>query len=333
MILQPSQIEKINREVIVIPVNGLSNRLRAIASGLILANQIGATFSFSWPLSEIMQCKPEDILSEDFIKEAFLTKDLSEVAEATRENQPFFVEFKTENSRVVSFSGGREGEQRFMQKLEEICSVEESNLRIIIKSGGLFHFCKGNCKSDCSNFQENRRQIYSKLGKSQEVQKRLDEALNHLPKNFGSLHLRFSDKRIDQSISPYRIFRFTLKRGRELSGQNFPLFICGDEHSEIENMAEKFSKQNIQVFRRQNINLERNTEESAVDAYVDWLILSRSKWLVYFTNTSFSYEAAIFGGFTDSSYRIHQRFSNARSIKAKILSSLIFKINQISSNR
>lgn len=299
------------REFYLLPVNGLINRTRAIASAHIFALEFGMKFRFLWPDEEIMNCDPSDIYSTRYVSKYYI-KESEFVPSELFEARNLF-RFGIDGCNLL-VAGGRDGEQRFIPQLKSELQFNSNLLRISIKSGGLFHACRKIDCLDCDTFREKRREVYNEIGTSQTVLEEIYEMEKGLAKRYVGVHLRLTDKS-HQKVKQNRMLKEYRKRLSKLGekGKLPDLIICGDEAKGIENLKDYFQKNGVRVFSRSNLEFDRSKRRNTISAFADWHLLAKCISVIFVGNTSFAYEAIVLGGTINDSTRLNPRFVNTRA--------------------
>lgn len=314
--------------IVLMPINGLVNRIRSMASAYILAEQKDLDLDFIWADSEVMNCAPQELFSREFCHKYFGRNSLDAEYEAL---SGIDVETFFESGKYLILAGGRTGEQAYMDRILKRLKSKSNINTILMKSGGLFHACAITNCSDCKEFQSGRARFYSTLGMSTSVMKEVELIKMKLGDSYYGLHLRQTDKSRDERVSIKRIIRAmrndSAKNG--FASNEVPsVFLCGDDKSGLEEASYILDKFGLNNFFRSEINFNRETAQNAISAYADWLTLSRAKKIFFYGNTSFSYEAAVFGKIFDQSIHLEPYGKKLIWFFQKTNRSIQYKIKQ-----
>jgi hypothetical protein len=293
-------------KLVLIPINGLVNRLRAMASAAIFAEQHSMSLDFFWIATNVMNCNPLEVFSSEFCQAHFKSVDNNSSLDflASQREEIFAVK-----GSDLLVAGGRSGEQKYLAKVKETLIPNAKILRLIIKSGGLFHDCEHIGCVDCKSFREKRADFYRAIGSSTPVMSEVDFLESKLGSDFIGLHIRQTDKSRDERVSINRMIRELKKELKKKDlYKEFPrVFVCGDDPRGLEEVSRLLNKLRIENLVRLDIDFNRENSSNAISAYSDWLMLSRATKIFFYGNTSFSYEAAVLGGVFDQSVHLEPR--------------------------
>jgi hypothetical protein len=320
------------RVFFLIPVNGLANRLRAMASAFIWTYESGYDLRILWQDSEVMACSPEKLFGVKFIEEHFInTLPFNLEHLLSRQESTYYFEA---NRSLLYLAGGRRGEQELIEKTQ---NDWKSNLDlpkfIVMKSGGLFHECKKNNCQDCEEFQLKRQRFYRGLDISEGVSKRVKEFSDIGISRFISIHLRLTDKPRHERVSIPRILRATNQIARFADPKEWTnnIAIFGDEEQTLNLLYKELQKSNFRVWRRSNPSYNRRDSENTINAFADWIIMSESKSILFHGNTSFSYEAAVRGGLLKDSVQLQPRAKKLLKFVVFLQKAIAYKWRELES--
>ena len=277
------------RQVLVVPWNGYVNRLQALASASILAQQVGAPLQVAWEAQPEAPARAEDIFSTSFIKRhlvppSFVTKILGQ----PHKTMPRYL--TTNPTRKIAFLAGHDkGEQAFMPALKSLLESESDIETLVILAGGKFHLL------DQADFISMRRKFYMGLGYNSEIHSRAGHVIErHRP--YIGLHIRQTD-RSREAPRPAAI-QAALEQLVDKAGVG-NVFIAGDTETARTEWAVRVSRMGLRVWTSDARNFNRHQSEAAKDAIVDWLALGGAEAIVYSATSSFGQEAALMNAQTD----------------------------------
>jgi len=282
-----------------VPQNGLANRLQAIASGILLANELGMTLKVHWIVEKAMPISSNEIFDEKTLLEYFISPEESNVYNEIVEKAKYFVSL---DANYIVVKGMRLGEQRLMNKLKNEITNQKENLDIVVISGGKFLLNRNRFFTDSSTFRTLRKEVYNQLKFHKKILENVDALQKQLGKNYVAVHLRGTD-RISETI---KIKKFIKLLKLDLNKIYESIFICGDSYDRrmaLQDLLEKTGFNNIVV---PEIDFSRSTVSGIQDAAADWLVLSKAKKIIFSEGTTFSYEAAVAGGVFSNSVILKQ---------------------------
>lgn len=279
------------KRVIVVPRNGYLNRLQAMASASILAEQLGAEFSVCW-LPQPAAPAPGVVVFGETSGLAFISEsELQMILGSSLESFPLYVNSQDVSGvgKVVTFAGHDLGEQPLMSELSQELRVSEFDYLVLV-AGGRFSESVGSQSIDwdSEDFRELRRGWYQALEFSPDIDSVWPEFVRE---PFLGLHLRYSD-RSHQTPSRAEIERAVV----ELCGSSGieRVFIASDSRKERDHWSQLLWKLGLSPwFFESNLVGEFSGDTAAL---VDWRILTHAQAIVYFGESSFGYEAAVASG-------------------------------------
>ena len=288
------------KKVILVPRNGYINRLQAMASSAILAESIGADFHVFWEsepiapapcesLFDLSSFTPETFLAGGIV-EKFLGCSLGEFPRYVTNRVAFKV------GSVVALAGHDRGEQPLMDEFAHL--VHKVNpVALVIAAGGRFSLQAGSkpVTWDSPEFQLQRADWYQKISFAPEIE---FACLQSSVEPSLGLHLRYSD-RSHQAPSRREIANAVLSLV-ERTGIN-RMFVASDSRHERENWLEKLREMGLDAWSLPPDMIVGSENYAARAALVDWRILSSTSGMVFFTESSYGYEAAVASGCFESS--------------------------------
>lgn len=273
----------------VVPRNGLGNRLQAWASAATLARTWQAPLDLLW---EPQPAGPNtfDQLFNDLPhtfgvdQQLVASSDLEAVLGADHNSLPRYL--TADGDRKVIFLAGHErGEQAFMPRLEDLVRNLDGSWSLVVVAGGLFHI------DSSDGFSGSRREFYRSLQWSNQIQ---DLAASVRPSEpYSGLHIRHTDR----SREAPRSSDIRAALG-QLRASNAPesLFIAADTKEARLEWANVAGSLGFRPWSVPQVELTRSAPKAGISAAVDWLLLSDAQGLVYPRASTFSAEAAVAGG-------------------------------------
>jgi hypothetical protein len=281
------------KQILIIPRNGYINRLQAMASAQILADQIGAELKVAWVPQDAAPAEAKTVFNSTLIDSNFISEEACEQLCGFLPNDiPRYLNTSATESdaKVVTLAGYDLGEQYFMRDLRGLINMQMDLAVIAISGGGRFSL-QGESQSiewDSQTFQFERSRWYSKLDFREEIESVVRGAAGSEP--YLGLHLRYSDRShqtptrrdIDQAVQKLAC-----------SANIRRIFIASDSRTERERWSTKLKEHDFSVWWYDTAGGDRTQESGAIGALIDWRLLGMSKSLVYFKESSYGYEAAV----------------------------------------
>jgi hypothetical protein len=290
-------------QINVIPKNGLANRLRAMASGHLLAKSLGISSGLYWKTENILPANLYDLFDSRALSNAF--QSIGEYASKFRD-EDFAALVKVDpKSKSVFVNSRRIGEIALLPSILQIMDFALKDTQIYFYAGGLFHDCAQAHCLDCKAFRSQRQQFYTEITNGTECE---HEALNFLNSNFHeyvAVHLRSTEMQNHQ-VSNDSLCRAILNLPQVASNKTQSVFISGDDMTKIEKFARLVEAIGLVPFWRETANLHRFQVPGTRDALIDLILLSKSLAIVRSGPTTFSYEAAVLGGIFDTSIHLNR---------------------------
>lgn len=263
-------------KVILQPQNGYINRIQALASAGLLARELGAEFEVEWIPDQFAPARPEEVFSSGFLKGFTL------LSECKPWNLDPYLKVSFDKT-TVTLAGLDRGEQEFMNALRTELSSNSKVQELRISAGGKFSL-----NGTGTEFDRNRGSFYRN-----EVQFTLEieQAAEQIALDRGDyigLHLRYSD-RSHQAPSRRSIEsalrHFTIERGVD------QVFIASDDFRALDHWIPRLKKLGLHAWSASPP--ASNTYRAAAPALIDWRLLTLSKGVVFFQESSFGEESAV----------------------------------------
>jgi len=251
--------------LVVVPVNGFANRLRAVASAWTLSSTLKRKLCVYWPRSDDM-----DKFFVPAFDEIFLTNDA--VPDSLFTN---IAELPTDTK---TYAGKHDGEQRFVPEIIRT-PIDQT---IILQSGGVFKPPKMTDKE----YNKLKSTFYNSLRLRPEIHLIVKQFIetHFTNKRVLGVHVRRQDRKFE--TGPTNAF---VDKISKLTNRFDIIFLCTDDKDEETRIRNTVRALPIVVHPKIDIN--RNTKEQFIDAVIDWYLLSNTDMILYSNGSSFGYEA------------------------------------------
>ena len=279
--------------VVIRPQSGYINRLQAIVSAQLMAEELGGQLLIAWEPSPITPVGMDAVLSADFCDRYLISSEeaYSRIGLDIR-SIPRYLQFD-EQLGAVTLAGLDQGEQHFMPALRSILATGNVSA-IAISAGGKFMLSGGSRLTPMEQevFRLRRHAAYQALSLHHDVEAAADQCvIGH--GEFLALHLRYSDRSLE---SPWRArIAPALRRIHKDSGVS-SLFVASDTWEERERWVVRAPSLGLRPWCVEGTCVSRMDESGAHGAMLDWRLLTRAKSSVYFASSSFAEEAAVASG-------------------------------------
>lgn len=280
------------KKIFVIPRNGYANRFQAMASTSILADKLGAKFNVCW-LVEQAAPAPHDVIFAPATSLKFEPeKALIDLLGYQIADFPRYVNSMNtvEAESIVTFAGHDRGEQTLMREFLDCVTAVDPDT-VVVLAGGRFSNAADVLSNDWDSdtFREERAYFYDSL----EFNKVIESAVMNLTDPpFIGLHLRYSDR--SHQVPSRSTIRKALLNLSEQSGLT-RVFIASDSGKELNYWLNRLPGMGLTpwtVPQTSFLGLDYSTDFHAI---ADWRILAKAECFVYFSASSFGYEAAVAG--------------------------------------
>ena len=264
-----------------------------MASAQILANQIDAELKVAWVPQVAAPAQEKIIFNLADIDRNFISEEECQKMCGFLPNEiPRYLKTSSAGSgvRVVTLAGYDLGEQYFMQELRSLINTQKGSQVIAISAGGRFSLETESRSSewDSPTFQSDRFRWYSELKFHEKIESAIRGTASSEP--YLGLHLRYSD-RSHQTPSRRDINQAVQKLACAANIRR--IFIASDSATERERWSTKLKEHDFSVWWYDTTGGNRTQESGALGALIDWRLLTMSKSLVYFKESSYGYEAAV----------------------------------------
>jgi len=278
------------QEVIVVPRNGLGNRLQAWSSAKLLAEDLGVPLRLMWEGYKKFPVDFHDLFLPTYSQSIMTREELDQRIGIPHQVLPRYLSVDLKRSLIV-LAGHDRGEQVFMSKLRDVIWGPSSAETLLIVAGGLFCMNLGEPDGE-HDFAARRREFYKTLNWSEEISVK---ALRNAPAEaYCGLHTRLTDRSNEAPRS--RSYTSALKRLREVSTAD-RLFVAGDTQQQKEIWTEKCRKVGFIPWSLPFSEHSRTTSAGVLNAVAEWLALSNARGgIVHPERSTFSSEAAVAAG-------------------------------------
>jgi len=273
-------------EVILVPRNGLGNRLQAWSSAAILAAQLDVPLKVMWEPEAAAPAPAGDLFDLGRIEQTFVNREyLDAVLQVAHESTPRYL-WEDADRRIVVLAGHDRGEQVFMADLLSLLAQSQNSRRLIIIAGGLFHMPPD------VNFSRQREIFYRNLHWSSVVEEavQVNRGEHH---RYVALHIRQTDR--SREAPSRRSIRAGLRALLTSTGVH-DLYVAADTAEGRESWTVEAADLGFTPWTAEIIDFDRSRVSGAVSAALDWVLLSRAQAIVYPRASTFSAEAAVATG-------------------------------------
>lgn len=280
--------------ILLFPLSGYINRLQAIASAAIMAQQIGAELSICWEPDEVIPVGADAVFSVDFCQRYVVTGTAAnEIFGCTRDLVPKYLNHDAAGHRIF-LAGNDLGEQHFMPELSQLLDGPGSPKTLVISAGGKFFLAPADQGEATwqGEFRELRRNFYRETAFAPEIESAAQAELAPRPAFLG-LHLRYTDRSHQTPLDG--AIRQALQDLSARSGIA-DLFIAGDSAAARQRWTDQARDLGLKPWSVEHLVWDRASGGSQQAALVDWRLLTHAKAMVYFLESSFAVEAAVAGG-------------------------------------
>jgi hypothetical protein len=300
------------KRVIVIPMSGYVNRLQAIASSSIIADQCDADFFVCWTNINVTPAPATDVFSAEFVERHVI--EPTQFRELTGIEPGDVSPYMTVSHSLVTLAGSDMGEQFFMPQLRARLEQSQEPVNLVFSAGGNFSF------SNPETAIDQRENWYRKFDFADAIESRVKQLLRNRGPFIG-VHLRYTDrsheaplkKEIDQAI---------LHQVESLSTDS--IFIASDTNKERDRLFKKLEKAGLKPWTADLDLSNAPRSEAAVGALIDWKVLGNAQSSVSFAASSFGHEAAVMAGSIHTSsalagHPIQRIRSRAKELKSNLV--------------
>ena len=295
--------------VVIIPRNGYVNRLQALVSAQILAEELDASLGIAWIPQPAAPAVVSDVLKSSVWDSHVI--NASEVLPDGMTPDTVPVGVTQAPGRVLMLAGGINGEQALMPQLRE--QIKQDPDVITIVAGGKFWLQGDNelSPAQAADFRTLRRNKYAHLHLNDAIETAAEQFINGLPESYLGLHLRYSDRNLQAPLR--RTIEQAVAEEREASGNT--IFLCGDDPRKLNDWSAYLARLGWDV-RMNETSLGSASSRRPASALVDWRILASSSRVVFFAESSFGEESAVASGHFDESVGLRPSQMRASALRA-----------------
>jgi len=302
--------------VLVFPMSGYINRLQALASSLILAEDLGADFSFCWIPFRYVPGPATDTLGAGFCDRYELAPEWSvEHYSIDVDTVPRYVT-RSPDGRWIGLRGHDRGEQALVPELEAAIRAQGHVELVVAVAGGTFRLDTSQAGSE--RFLERKRDFYRALPLHEGIESTVRDVLAEQPGPYLGLHLRYTD-RGHQAPLP-RDIRAALVTAADRTGLA-RVFVASDTARHRDRWHDEVRSLGLEPWSIDHPVLDREDPASAHAALIDWRLLGHARRLVYFAESSYATEAAVAAGAWSTSVALRPHRGRAAAVQVRDLAS------------
>lgn len=266
------------KNLVIIPINGLINRIQAIVSSKLLADKYNMDLIIYWTIDhDSCNCEYKDIFGKNKIwKENINNKYNIDISKL----QLDVINEETDKIYYWELSNNQQKLQDFFKNDKKIK---------IIKSGGKFFIEKEQDKTTSLLFRSVQQQL-SKIYKKIIFNKNILKKVKKIPFSTLGVHIRCTDIKkecIDTEIIVSKIKSIIEKHNIK------NIFIISNNLDKVDTITKHLTiNTNINIIKSDTKNTDRNSSENIKNALVDWLNLTKCNYLLLTKLSSYSEEAS-----------------------------------------
>jgi hypothetical protein len=277
--------------IVVIPRNGYINRLQAWASASILARTLSVPLQVLWEPQPAAAAPADALFAGEPDAGTFISADeATTLLGQPHDELPRLLTVLPER-RLVVLAGHELGEQAFMDTLPAALAHDCRPETLVVIAGG--KFC---LPADEATFVGQRAAFYQGIDWAPAIAEAVDAHVREHP-DYLALHLRYTDRAFQAPLKG-SILR-ALDTMREQSDLR-DLFIAADSARTSADWIASAEGRGFAPWSTSVSSFDRTAAEAGLPAMIDWLLLSHSRSLVYFSASSFAEEAAVATGTFDT---------------------------------
>lgn len=274
-------------KIIINPIGGLANRMRALVSGIALAQKMRADFRVIWLRNWELNAKFEDLFEMPEVlkgKISYPSKPVYGLCYSVPRKKNLYITSLTWKRFEEAISDNTPRGQQLLRNAD-LDNRIEALVSGMSDSGTLF--LQGGIDLYNSYSPDYYRQFFRL---NQEIQQRVDETCRSLGPNRVGLHIRRTDNEMSVTHSPDILFE---EKIREELGQNpdTRFYLASDDQAVKTKFAELFPK-SVHVLPETS---ERGTREGMQNAAYELFVLTNTSKIYGSYYSSFSGTAALLG--------------------------------------
>lgn len=268
--------------LVLIPKNGLGNRLRAIAGGLATARAMGRDLEVLWEPYDGSATLPSDLF-DDPLGFAFLTADVARDRGIVSHDLPKYLDSRP---GIVSLRGYDRGQQTLLAEFMAL-AAQHPEREAVVAAGNYFH---PDAQSDVE-IETKTRPVRQELSRRLVFNPRVKALAraNRPPRPYLSVHLRGSDRR-KEVPSPHRLLRLATSLSRK--NRITDIFLCSDSEEIRSRATEELHARGFQIFMEPQSPIRRDVD-GEIRAGADFVNLQGSEIIVGAKESTFVTEAAV----------------------------------------
>ncbi len=268
--------------ILINPIGGLANRMRAMASGIALCRDLSIIPEIIWPINSELNCKYEKLFN--IIPDAYKLKNVSGMCDLFFYDEPrkkniYLSKIFRKRKNIDLFISDKDISGKYIDDTKRLIDdIRTTKGDVIIRSGLEFY-----------NFDDT---LYLNLFKPTEhvsniVGQIIQEFDNH--KTIG-LHIRRTDNIIAIQQSPLYLFKNVIDE--EIKNNNdIKFYLATDSESVKQEMKNLYGNRIITSSHQ----VSRKTESGIIEALTEMLVLSKCDKIYGSYWSSFSEAAALLG--------------------------------------
>lgn len=293
--------------IVVYPMSGYINRLQAMASAALLAEDLDASVHYCWVPFPLVPVGPEDVFATTFVEGHFIGPDEAESwCGRPLDDVPRYVGVDRQ-AGLAWLRGHDRGEQALLPSLMDLLTGEPSVRTLVIVAGGAFGL------GDPQGVEARRRLWYRALTFSPPIEERVAAVRAEHPETYMGLHLRYTDRSL-QAPSDSAVRR-ALESLASSSGLR-SLLIASDTADARTRWTDEARALGLEPWSVEPEVLDRTDPRSSTGALVDWRLLTFANRMVYFASSSFAAEAACAGASHTRSLALRPSWLQAGRLRA-----------------
>ena len=304
------------------PVSGYINRLQAVASAALIAEELGWQLFIAWEPQQVAAAPADALFNEIFCREFVRSEtEVTEMFGIQKEEIPRYLHIDADGGRIT-LAGHDRGEQVFMPELRAAIQSNPEIHTLALIAGGHFGFTEPNLSIQAqeSFLHSARGAWYRQLSLNSEIEQQVLVQRNEHP-SYVALHLRYTDRshQVPSHRSIFQALETLAARSNTRS-----LFIASDTAASRDEWASRARILGFEPWSVEHSVWDRSDPRSAHSALIDWRLLGNSEALVYFSASSFAYEAAVATGAFDQSIGLSpHKLSAVRASTTQIIQAAI----------
>ncbi len=273
-----------------VPRNGLGNRLQAWASSAILAAELDVPLKILWEPETPAPADAADLFDASLITRTFVDRPVvDDLLGGPHESLPRYL-WVDDMRRVIVLAGHDRGEQVFMPALLEALEHPCRPHTLVIIAGGLFHLGSGTA------LVRQRGAFYRSLHWNPIVESMVRaQSASRMP--YCALHIRQTDRSVE--APPAATIRAGLATLAERTSAR-SLFIAADTAEGRARWERESRALGFSPWTADATEFDRTLAQGTLSAAVDWLLLAQSVGIAYPAASTFSAEASVASGHLDS---------------------------------